>query len=628
MNFTPQIIKMKKSENIVVQVYKENPDHWKNSWREQCVAQLADTARTYLESINPVSLNKSFINLDDPVKSFSLINISIAENEIVRILSEPGVFRSQVKTESENQNVGVATKKKIIEIIQPLVEESLNSIESNQILIDITAREIYCALAGKLSRELYAAGKNNTSTDEALEIEISLLIYYLRRWRMPCAQLANTLDLLSKNILGLRGTLLSIQNRHYENDNFDQFSLPLVSLPSTDSLKGLCINSDLLKTIVDESDQTPAGGGFFHRAMPIGNPVDPSLLNSTKYILSEKIAQEGRDLGYRQYEYTALIFLSLAGMEYLLRSYCPSVHTGEASLEGVLNASGYLSSSDVKTLNEVFGSEGWNIRNRCLHGSFLEIEGRRVELIMESGICSELGVPYLNLSDDGSLLNNVNSLLLEALRKLSEAITTEQPSFCTNWVKDFHLSDQEMEFGKSVRCDLLESVNTAEAWRIKIRDYLQNVTPCLSIPLQEGIRSWFAPKTGCNTLPGFAYLMLLFEPFLRLTLQLAGRSVVQRTLSNSGGIEHYKIQYRMLDQKGLLSPENIEWLTLHLQPQEKEVAEKVLLLAMKCRNAFAHGAVIIYSDQIRSIYGHLIVKAIQLTVEAGERHLQQKEIGN
>ena len=78
----------------------------------------------------------------------------------------------------------------------------------------------------------------------------------------------------------------------------------------------------------------------------------------------------------------------------------------------------------------------------------------------------------------------------------------------------------------------------------------------------------------------------------------------------------------MMDENGLLTVANILWLTEDLSPAEKPTAERVLRLAVKCRDAVAHGAVFDYTADIRKIYGHLIIKAMQLVIEAGLRQLE------
>lgn len=89
-------------------------------------------------------------------------------------------------------------------------------------------------------------------------------------------------------------------------------------------------------------------------------------------------------------------------------------------------------------------------------------------------------------------------------------------------------------------------------------------------------------------------------------------------------IRHYRVQYRMMDDVGLISADNMAWLTRGLTAAERPVAERVLSLAVKCRNAVAHGAVFKYTEELRRVYGHLVIKAIQLVIDAGLQELQAR----
>ena len=71
----------------------------------------------------------------------------------------------------------------------------------------------------------------------------------------------------------------------------------------------------------------------------------------------------------------------------------------------------------------------------------------------------------------------------------------------------------------------------------------------------------------------------------------------------------------MLDHRGLLHNDNVQFLTQHLDESEAAVARRTLQLAAKCRNAYAHGAVTELTDNVHTLYGHVVLKAVQLLVE-------------
>jgi hypothetical protein len=257
-----------------------------------------------------------------------------------------------------------------------------------------------------------------------------------------------------------------------------------------------------------------------------------------------------------------------------------------------------------------------------MHGSFLEIQARREDLLRHSGILAHLGVPALDLSEDGSLPVSVSALALRTLNNLAQELEPAAQLYNPSWTAHYLLSAQEIQFANTVPCDLLRTLEEGEAWRVHIRDYLRTVTPCLSIPLQIGMTSWLTPNHELDSMPGFYFLMLLFEPFVRLTLHFGGNDILQKGRSTRGGSPHYRVQYKMLDGNGLITIGNIAWLTRHLEPTERAFAEEVLRLAVKCRDAVAHGAVFDYTEDTRRIYGHLIVKGMQLVIEAGLHHFR------
>lgn len=235
------------------------------------------------------------------------------------------------------------------------------------------------------------------------------------------------------------------------------------------------------------------------------------------------------------------------------------------------------------------------------------------------------GVPTVDLSQDGSLPANVSALVLLKLNELAGHIHSEALTFSNSWTQHFTLTAVELLEASQIHCDILQSREAAEAWRVSIRDFLQEVTPGISTAVQWGVKSWVADEAPQDAVPGFHFLALLFEPLLRLTLHLGGRPVLQH--SEEEGCAVYRVQYLMLDTRGLLDPANIAWLTAHLNVSERRIAERVLALAMKCRNAIAHGAVTRFTNEVRIVYGHVLVKAIQLTVEAGRRQLDEMKMG-
>jgi hypothetical protein len=613
---------MSKSEQAIRAAYAKAVDQWTVLWRRIVTRQLAEAARRCIESLTPLRLNPRIVELQQPDVRAGVITTAAAVPEIVHALAAPGAFRDLAQASCAAHAVGLPSRTKLEQMLTPLVTESLGTNEATAQTNSIQDFEIYRGLADILSEELFQIGNSGAAVDENLVLDHALLVYHLRHCRIPLERLAPTLTELSIGISGLTGHLISIQNHHLPSNNTDDFQPPVTAFIPPALSEPMQAHSDLLRAIQQEATSIRAENGYFHRSLNRRRPVVPELLAASP-LATQEIVELGRGLMYPQYEHTALLFMSLAGIDFLLRSHPPEQVPPDKPLERIIRDQPGISAELRGALERICSSDAWNIRNRCMHGSFLEIEARREELLRNSGILARFGVPTLDLSQDESLPASVSALTLNTLNSLAQELEPAAGLYDRSWTAHYVLTPEELEFANTVPCDLLRTLEEGEAWRRHIRDYLRVSTPCLSVPLQIGMTSWLRPAHGPDTMPGFYFLALLFEPFLRLTLHFGGNEILQKGISNRGGAAHYRVQYRMLDENGFISPGNITWLTNHLEPHEKVFAERVLRLAVKCRDAVAHGAVYLYTEEIRRIYGHLLIKGMQLVIEAGLNHLDQ-----
>ena len=83
------------------------------------------------------------------------------------------------------------------------------------------------------------------------------------------------------------------------------------------------------------------------------------------------------------------------------------------------------------------------------------------------------------------------------------------------------------------------------------------------------------------------------------------------------------IQYRMLDDLQLCAPEILDALTRYIPDGGRSVARRVLELAVKARNAFAHGAVTRVTDKDFDCMGNLVVKSVQALIGAGMHEMTE-----
>ncbi len=612
---------MNRSETLVGDCYTQNPELWKAAWRKYITRQLAQRARSFLSSISPLQIDPQIATIGQPTVRVGIVTVESAIHFILDEIAGPGEFRALAAASCISNGVGLPSRSKVENVLRPMIAASLTSREGTTEISLVADHEVYGGVADVLSEELFQLGQSGAIHGEGVILNQCLLIYHLRRWRFPFSQLPQALNDMNTGDLGLPGHVISIQNRHFASNNEDDFSVPVVPPTSAALPNAVLTHSNLLSAVQSESAAIAANAGFFHRALNINRPIDPQLLAQSSFA-TQQLVESGRRLVYTQYENTSLVLMSLASIEFLLRSFCPQPCAPDHPLEEVLLLHTQISERLCDTLKRIFSTDAWNIRNRCMHGSFLELEGRREDMLRQSGILSGHGVAAVDLSQDGSLPANVSFVILTALNNLALELERGGRTCDRQWAQHFLLTGEEIGFANSVRCDLLQNIGEAEAWRRHIRDYLRAVTPCLSSPLQIGMQSWVTPAHSIDSMPGFFFLMLLFEPFLRQTLLFAGRSVLQNQISGRGGVPHYRVQYKMMDENGLFTAANIFWLTEDLSPAEKPTAERVLRLAVKCRDAVAHGAVFDYTAEIRKVYGHLVIKAMQLVIEAGLRQLE------
>ena len=126
-----------------------------------------------------------------------------------------------------------------------------------------------------------------------------------------------------------------------------------------------------------------------------------------------------------------------------------------------------------------------------------------------------------------------------------------------------------------------------------------------------------------NSLISFLAWGIVFEALYRQTIHVIGFDVIQRSPVNEANC---MFQYRMLEQgpHGLCSPMAMAALVRILRPEERENAEKTIVLAIKARNALSHGAIAVHSEDGHFGAGHLFIKATQLLLAVIKEHMTRE----
>jgi len=264
-------------------------------------------------------------------------------------------------------------------------------------------------------------------------------------------------------------------------------------------------------------------------------------------------------------------------------------------------------------LRTLFSSTGPNLRNRSMHGGLLEIESRRVEIIMSSGVATAIGVPGLNIDKDPYIPMNAAAVALKALSGLDAELAPLGlvHTGSTNWTSHFCLDAADLGFATGLSQPMLDLLNDDEQ-RSSVVGFVREAFPCLSVPVQLGMFDWAEPKPGASPIQLFGLLAVMFEPAMRLVAHAAGFPIFRR--GNSAGVR--VARYRMLDEQGFLSPDFLTWIENGLPAGEKTDAKYTISTGVRCRDAFAHGAISNFADPIRKAYGAVMAKSLYLLVTA------------
>jgi hypothetical protein len=196
------------------------------------------------------------------------------------------------------------------------------------------------------------------------------------------------------------------------------------------------------------------------------------------------------------------------------------------------------------------------------------------------------------------------------------------------WTQAIMLTPAEIEVGHTTYCDFLGA--NRETWVRLISDYLNAVAPDLKQLFALGLIGWLRGNRAPNPTQGLV-MGLTFEALYRLTIHLMYSDItgttggtVQRSHSKDGSISHF--QYRMLDTRldGLLSPRYLVRLVEHVPAADRVSAKRIILSAVKLRNALAHGALVASDQHTLDGIGHILAKASQTLVMAGLHHFMQE----
>jgi len=459
----------------------------------------------------------------------------------------------------------------------------------------------------------------STADPEWLVLNKLLLAGYFISCRLPTAHyVAQHLMERPRAILSIRGSFIRIVESISKNGVQD--AVPPISNRQGD-LKLRHVNlTALLQATEAELREVVNGSGILHRLTP--NNYRPQMTPNERRIVPEDVILKGRDLAFRQNEYTILAYMALGCIEQLLRAWA-SRH-GVAHLKSTGQPRSILdwisslpcSPSTQAQVKRLYDSQQANIRNRIMHGGLNEIENKQFEMNL-SFIDARLSLANSTSGQDPYTPENIAQLCVECLEAVDHELATVggvSPQDLA-WTSSLALSASEVQVGLDIPWDL--TGRDGEAWLKLIQLYLTAVAPAFTQFFRAAYIGWGRPFST-DALPTVMGLMSIFEALYRLTAHLLGIEILQIDPTRT----HF--QYRMLDCRTLCTPAILDRILGQVPASDQAKAREVILLAVKARNSFAHGAVITFDKMTSKGTGHLLMKSIQALVIAGLHHMKQQ----
>jgi hypothetical protein len=500
--------------------------------------------------------------------------------------------------------------RKHLGIVQgPLIEAPI----SRTVIATVTAIDIWRAVADELARRVCEAATQILDVPDSTLHNQLLIAGYFWVCNLTSEILVSAeLQRYSFSLLSVQGALVDIVERVSPEGVGDK-RLTLVSPIRNFSLKHRQL-SPLLDLLVDEVEKTAKGQGFLMRWLG-------TLRTDTSKAIEPTLMQSLRSAAYSQYECSVLAMMALSGIEQLLRTFAHSAGLFEgqkrftpARLAIIVAALG-RDSSAADAIATIYDNARGNLRNRILHGAQLQITRSQ----QQSTLSIADPVTYAPVPDAFSP-ENVLRLCYGSLQTLDACISNVTKLRHTDlaWTSHLEMAPDDLLFGRRVHSDFVGE--PGKLWWERIDHFLDAVTPNIRILFDFFFMGWIDRKRP-DRLALFMALNMVLEALFRASARVHGDSVLKHDVPHNRE-EPISFRYKMLDQHELCSPGTFDRLVEHVDPMSRGMAKEVLSLAVKLRDAVAHGAVLnIGPNDVEQ--GHLVVKAIQCLVAAGEHEMIQ-----
>lgn len=590
---------------------------WQTAWlrvaRNEVARKIADRI-----DVRACSLSQDWDQLDDP--SFlrglpaSSTDVHAACTEHILEISWPGLGTSGELTSQDFINDRLEDKRQTRQK-RAVLRKRINMCASALIADPISASAFRGMVGHQLWREVghYLAGDAFTANrDDPYEEEWLILNrLLLAEWFLGCrfdkaCHVRRSIERLRNTILQVRGYLVHMPD-YVSRDGIVDEQLKPSAFPGPFRLT-MSSQSDIAEALNSESRNILNGNGFVYQ------------------ILNNGI------VGIREcaelYEYSVLAYMSLSCTEQLLRSRAEFLGVPHFKQTGVPNGVAdwvdqlRFTNAIEQMITDIFDSKTTNIRNRIMHGGLLDHDAKWGETRAAMN-----GQSKSSWKGDPRLPKNVCLHCFECLEALDNELHSlgAVAKFDFTWSSRIVPSSDEIDFARQLECDLFREDSSSRAasgreWFEFLGAYTDAVMPSMKQHFQLGVVGWLSNHNATSVTRFFA-LTLIFEAAYRLTVHLLGFEILQK--SRSSGRTKIRFQTRMLDSAngGICTDEIKDAIVAHARPEERDTAKQVLDIAIKTRNALAHGAFVKLDDKVIKGLGNVLFKSIQLLASCGYAHM-------
>ena len=604
---TVQLVQPSPSHKIIAATLDANNGQlWKQFYLARSAVIIAATARSMLHVL-PYQLTPDWERLDDGPFRESLLQAVPTARDVADDLAALQPFLVALTTALAAVPLKPPSRNQLIQVLEPLLAQRIPSHRST-VAAALPLHMVWAHISDILAQDLYHL--YCTTCAESSILQQALLTAFFQASRIPTASaVRGRLAAVYRSSLELRGGLLRIPQQMGDRGIMEPpLSHTPWNVPPLDA--GHQALSAILASVPYEASQIPPRRGFIHRTLKLDAAVDPSIQLPAGMTHAE--VQIARTAAWRQYEYSGLVLTAITSIEFLIRSAAEWRHLPQDTVVKMVSAL-TMPGTEVESL---FGTDGFSLRAKSLHGAFLEIESRRTEINMALPFAPRLGLPALNLQNDRFLPESAAAAVLNILGQVDAWVATNIPHRPSPlaWRQPFLFTAHEHQQALGWHN---HTVYRWDAIYNRTRQLLQSVFPALSVPVQLGLQGWVKATHGVDLIPQFAFLAVMLEPVCRLTFHLGGLPVLQHGLTHNQQNEQFlDLRYFMLDQRGLLANDKITWLKAHLSAGDETLVDDVMRLAVKSRDAFAHGAIMSFTPNDRNAYSTPIALAIMLVLTA------------